>query len=87
MQRVSTILREHSIVLPPDLALLFKALITLEGFGRQFDPEMVDAFLAVMTDDLFEMDHQAVGLTSRHAMRGRALRGVRPTMRTAGAYR
>jgi ubiquinone biosynthesis protein len=39
LRRVSTILREHSIVLPADLALLFKALITLEGFGRQYDPE------------------------------------------------
>ena len=26
-------------MLPADLALLFKALITLEGFGRQYDPE------------------------------------------------
>ena len=39
LHRVSAILREHSIVLPVDLALLFKALITLEGFGRQYDPE------------------------------------------------
>jgi ubiquinone biosynthesis protein len=36
---VSAILREHSIVLPPDLALLFKALVSLEAFGRQYDPE------------------------------------------------
>jgi ubiquinone biosynthesis protein len=39
LRRVSTILREHSIVLPTDLTLLFKALITLEGLGRQYDPE------------------------------------------------
>src|SRR5262245_42849911 len=39
LQRVSAILREHSIVLPTDLTLLFKALITLEGLGRQYDPE------------------------------------------------
>jgi ubiquinone biosynthesis protein len=39
LHRTSTILREHSIVLPADLALLFKALITLEGFGRQYNPE------------------------------------------------
>jgi len=39
LHRISAILREHSIVLPSDLALLFKALITLEGFGRQYDPE------------------------------------------------
>jgi ubiquinone biosynthesis protein len=39
LHRVSSILREHSIVLPSDLTLLFKALITLEGLGRQYDPE------------------------------------------------
>src|SRR4029453_4390295 len=39
LHRVSALLREHSIVLPGDLALMFKVLITLEGFGRQYDPE------------------------------------------------
>jgi ubiquinone biosynthesis protein len=39
LRRVSAILREHSIVLPVDLALLFKALLSLEGLGRQYDPE------------------------------------------------
>lgn len=32
------ITRTHSITLPSDLTLLFKALITLEGLGRQLDP-------------------------------------------------
>ncbi|MBV8658868.1 MAG: ubiquinone biosynthesis protein UbiB [Burkholderiales bacterium] len=36
---VVAIMREHSITLPADLTLLFKALITLEGLGRQLDPE------------------------------------------------
>ena len=40
LHRVSAILREHSIVLPTDLTLLFKALITLEGLGHQYDPEL-----------------------------------------------
>jgi ubiquinone biosynthesis protein len=39
LRRVSAILRDHSIVLPVDLALLFKALLSLEGLGRQYDPE------------------------------------------------
>lgn len=34
-----SIMRNHSIALPPDLTLLFKALITLEGLGRQLDPD------------------------------------------------
>lgn len=33
------ILREHGLALPPDLALLIKAFITLEGLGRQLDPD------------------------------------------------
>ena len=33
------LMREHSIVLPADLSMLFKALITLEGFARQLDPD------------------------------------------------
>ena len=37
--RVAAILREHSIVMPADLTLMFKALISLEGLGRQYDPE------------------------------------------------
>ena len=39
VRQFSAILREHSIVLPADLALMFKALVTLEGLGRQYDPE------------------------------------------------
>ena len=39
LHRVSAVLREHAIVMPADLALLFKALISLEGLGRQYDPE------------------------------------------------
>ncbi|WP_372014940.1 2-polyprenylphenol 6-hydroxylase [Pseudoxanthomonas sp. 10H] len=35
---VTTILREHGLSLPPDLALMVKAFLTLEGFGRQLDP-------------------------------------------------
>jgi ubiquinone biosynthesis protein len=39
LRRASAILRQHSIVLPIELTLLFKALISLEGLGRQYDPE------------------------------------------------
>ncbi|MFL4991018.1 MAG: ubiquinone biosynthesis protein UbiB, partial [Microvirga sp.] len=38
LHRVSAVLREHTIMMPADLALLFKALISLEGLGRQYDP-------------------------------------------------
>ncbi|ATD67307.1 ubiquinone biosynthesis protein UbiB [Luteimonas chenhongjianii] len=36
---VTGLLRRHGLMLPPDLALLIKALLTLEGLGRQLDPE------------------------------------------------
>ncbi|MGH8644213.1 MAG: ABC1 kinase family protein [Gammaproteobacteria bacterium] len=39
LHRVVAIMREHSILLPADLTLMFKALITLEGLGRHYDPE------------------------------------------------
>jgi ubiquinone biosynthesis protein len=35
---LTAIMREHHITLPPDLALLFKAVISLEGLGRMLDP-------------------------------------------------
>ncbi len=33
------LLRDHKLVLPPDLALLIKAYITLDGLGRYLNPE------------------------------------------------
>ncbi|NTV97000.1 MAG: ubiquinone biosynthesis protein UbiB [Thiobacillus sp.] len=41
---VTAVLRENHLAIPPDLTLLFKALITLEGLGHQLNPEfhMVD---------------------------------------------
>ncbi|MGR9099119.1 MAG: ABC1 kinase family protein, partial [Gammaproteobacteria bacterium] len=39
MSDLLTILRNHNLSLPPDLALLIKAYITLDGFGRHLDPD------------------------------------------------
>lgn len=39
LSEVLTILREHDLSLPADLALLIKAFITLVGMGRQLDPD------------------------------------------------
>ncbi len=36
---LTTLLRDYHLVLPPDLTLLIKALVTLEGMGRQLDPD------------------------------------------------
>jgi ubiquinone biosynthesis protein len=44
LQDITTIMRDNSLVLPADLILLFKTLITLEGLGQQLNPDyhMVD---------------------------------------------
>ena len=39
LNEITALVRENSLVLPADLTLLFKALITLEGLGQQLDPE------------------------------------------------
>lgn len=39
MGDLMAILRDHNLSLPPDLALLIKAYITLDGLGRHLDPE------------------------------------------------
>jgi ubiquinone biosynthesis protein len=40
LRQFADIIRSHSIVLPSDLSLMFKTLITLEGLGRQYDPDI-----------------------------------------------
>ena len=39
IRQFAAIVRQHSILLPPDLTLMFKALITMEGLGRRYNPE------------------------------------------------
>lgn len=36
---MTALMRDHQLTLPPDLTMLFKTLITLEGMGRQIDPD------------------------------------------------
>ncbi|MGR9052698.1 MAG: ABC1 kinase family protein [Gammaproteobacteria bacterium] len=36
---MTTLLRDHQLNLPADLSMLLKTFITLEGFGRQLDPD------------------------------------------------
>ena len=39
LKDLTTLLRDHQLMLPPDLTLLMKSLITLEGMGRKLDPD------------------------------------------------
>jgi ubiquinone biosynthesis protein len=66
LHRVSAILREHSIVLPSDLTLLFKTLITLEGLGHQYDPEFrLIEHVKLFIDRAMRERYQPVGTVRR----------------------
>ncbi len=39
MLDIAALLREHHLALPPDLALMIKVFLTLEGLGRRLDPD------------------------------------------------
>jgi ubiquinone biosynthesis protein len=39
LSEIAAVMREHHLMLPADLALLFKALITLEGLGTRLVPQ------------------------------------------------
>ncbi len=56
---VIAILREHGLALPPDLALLIKAFVTLEGLGRQLDPAFDMASEAAPYLRRVMLDHNA----------------------------
>jgi ubiquinone biosynthesis protein len=63
------ILREHGLVLPPDLALLIKAFITLEGLGRQLDPDFEMAGEAAPFLEQVLLAHAAPGALVRRGWR------------------
>jgi ubiquinone biosynthesis protein len=66
VRHFSTILREHSIVLPADLSMMFKALITLEGLGRQYDPDVnIIDHLAPLLRDALDERYQPAQLVQR----------------------
>lgn len=39
LSEITALMRDNQLSLPPDLTLLFKAMITLEGLGNQLDPD------------------------------------------------
>ncbi|NMG49246.1 ubiquinone biosynthesis protein UbiB [Azoarcus communis] len=69
------ILREHGLTLPPDLALLIKAFIALEGLGRQLDPDFDMAGEATPFLERVLLAHAAPG-----ALVWRGWRALRDTL-------
>lgn len=69
---VTAVMRENNLAMPPDLTLLFKALITLEGLGYQLDPDfhMVDQ-LTPFVRRVLEARYtpEAIGKRARHGLK------------------
>lgn len=63
------ILRENGLSLPPDLSLLIKAFITLEGLGRQLDPEFDMAAQASPFLQRVMLAHQAPAALAKRSWR------------------
>jgi ubiquinone biosynthesis protein len=66
LQRMNSVLREHSIVLPEDLTLMFKSFVTLEGLGRQYDPnfQLIDQ-LGPFLEEALAARHKPAMLVKR----------------------
>ncbi|WP_374246954.1 ABC1 kinase family protein [Zoogloea sp.] len=64
------ILREHGLALPPDLALMIKAFVTLEGLGRQLDPDFDIAGEAAPYLREVILAHHAPDAIARRGWRG-----------------
>lgn len=74
---VTAILRDHRLALPSDLALLIKAFISLEGMGRNLDPNFH------MASEALPLLKQVVGTRYQpRALAGRAWQSVRQTLST-----
>ncbi|HRN62840.1 MAG TPA: AarF/UbiB family protein [Luteimonas sp.] len=69
---VASILRQNGLALPSDLALMIKAFLTLEGMGRQLDP---DFDMAGETRPFLER-----AMLARYSPRALARRGRRTLM-------
>ena len=66
LRKFSAIIRTHSIVMPPDLTLMFKAMITMEGLGRQYDPDFhIIDHLAPMLRRAIAERYKPAGLVRR----------------------
>ena len=69
---VTAVMRDNNLAMPPDLTLLFKALITLEGLGYQLDPDfhMIDhltPFVAKVLEARYSP--QALAKRARHGLK------------------
>ena len=78
---IASVMREHHLVLPADLALLFKALITLEGLGTRLVPhfrliEYVTPYVTRLVAERWSPGRIAERTSGAMRETGRALRSL-----------
>jgi len=66
---MTDVLRRHHLFLPPDLVLMLKAFITLEGMGRSLDPDFDMASEAQPIVERILRRHYAPAAVARRAQR------------------
>jgi ubiquinone biosynthesis protein len=81
LAEIAGVMREHHLVLPADLALLFKALITLEGLGTRLVPrfrlvEHVTPWVRRLAAERWDPRHVAGRFSGALREAGRALRAA-----------
>ena len=60
------LLRDHNLILPPDLVLLIKTYISMDGLGRYLNPEFNTlVFAAPMIHDLMEERYRPEAMVKR----------------------
>lgn len=79
MNELVRILRQHHLSLPPDLALLVKAFVTLEGMGHELDPEFDMAGEALPVLEAAMREHYAP-----HAVLQRGWKSLREMLSLLG---
>lgn len=63
---ITAVLREHDLVLPPDLVLMLKAFITLEGMGRRLDPDFdMAGEAAPIIEEVLRRHYAPINVTRR----------------------
>lgn len=78
---IAAIMREHGLMLPADLAMLFKALITLEGLGARLQPgfqlvEHVTPYVTRLVAERWQPDAVAARMSGATRVWGRAARSA-----------
>lgn len=81
LTEIAAIMRENQLVLPADLALLFKALITLEGLGTRLVPdfkliEQITPFVKRLMMERWEPRRMTERLSGAAQEWGRAMRSA-----------